>query len=142
MHGSTTEGTTAGQLVLVVDDEEMMLAAFEAMLALAGYKVETSTDGASALAKYRPGKYALVITDFAMPGMNGVALAEAIRARSPGQPILLVSGSMDLLRQQGQSTAVFDVVLDKPFSLQQLQQAAVKALAGCKGLGADEHLAA
>src|ERR1700682_5462248 len=87
----------AATLIYVVDDEPMLLELASVILEPLGYEVKTFRDAESALkaftsAKLRP---ALIITDFAMHAMNGLALIEACRKIQPRQKILLVSGTVD-----------------------------------------------
>jgi DNA-binding response OmpR family regulator len=81
--------------ILVVDDTDFLRELFEASLRRAGYSVDTAEDGRKALELYRAQKppYGLVITDFQMPGMNGIRFAKEIRANGNGVPIVLSSGT-------------------------------------------------
>lgn len=65
--------------VLIVDDDEMALPVLQSTLIKAGYTVETASDGVSALEIVRTGRCRLVVSDWQMPGMNGVELCQAIR---------------------------------------------------------------
>jgi CheY-like chemotaxis protein len=78
--------------VLIVDDVEPILYVFERYLQKEGYRVLTAMDGLEGLAKWEASKPDLVISDIRMPGMDGFALADAIRSRNPGQKIILMSG--------------------------------------------------
>lgn len=66
--------------ILVVDDNPDKLRLLEAALRLAGYHVNTATDGEEALASVESFQPDLIITDVMMPRMNGYELAERIRA--------------------------------------------------------------
>jgi DNA-binding NtrC family response regulator len=74
--------------------------ALRLVLERAGYRVVTTTDGNAALAEFerQPNRFALVLTDAVMPGMTGLELIAAVRARRPDQPIVGMSGSIDLRR--------------------------------------------
>jgi putative two-component system response regulator len=65
--------------VFIVDDDEFALHAMEGTLTHMGYTVVTARDGKSALQALRTGDVRLVITDWDMPGMNGIELCRAIR---------------------------------------------------------------
>ncbi|ALN60506.1 sensory box histidine kinase [Lysobacter enzymogenes] len=69
-----------GRLTLLVDDHPTNRLVLAQQLALAGYACETAAGGEDALRRWRGGRYALVLTDLRMPGMDGYALARAIRA--------------------------------------------------------------
>ena len=66
--------------ILVVDDNPDKLMLLEAALRLAGYHVNTATDGEEALAVVASFQPDLIITDVMMPRMNGYELAEKIRS--------------------------------------------------------------
>ena len=60
--------------ILLVDDDDIMIAILENTLTRAGYDVEIATDGREALEKLRRGAARLVVTDWEMPVMNGLEL--------------------------------------------------------------------
>jgi CheY-like chemotaxis protein len=78
--------------ILVVDDDEAVR--YAVCLALSGLGCVTdSVSGAGeALERFRPGRYRAVVTDVAMPRMNGLELARRLRALEPGLPIMIFSG--------------------------------------------------
>ena len=106
--------TQAEACVLVVDDDAIVLKSTVTMLKLLGYTVASAESGARALdvivADQRIG---VVLADFAMPGMNGAELSEAIRAIRPRLPVVLLTGNADLdgLRHFSESR-----ILQKPYS--------------------------
>jgi CheY-like chemotaxis protein len=80
--------------ILLVDDEPLLVDLMERSLRLLGYRVESFTDSAAALAwlKEHDGEIDLVITDMTMPGLTGAELAEAVLACNPAMPIILCTG--------------------------------------------------
>ncbi|MGB9606733.1 MAG: response regulator, partial [Bryobacteraceae bacterium] len=84
-------------LILLVDDNKLGLSARKALLEEQGYRVTTAASGEAALELFRRARFDLVITDFKMPGMNGIELIRAIRAERPAVPIILISGYTDAL---------------------------------------------
>lgn len=111
-----------GQLILVVDDEEKIRTAAEATLAAFGYQVETAVDGTDALRIFaeRRDKIAVVLTDLAMPYMDGAALARALRKMDPQVKIIAMSGLMN----EGQAAELkalgVDRFLSKPYTAETL----------------------
>ncbi|HEY5944124.1 MAG TPA: response regulator [Kofleriaceae bacterium] len=87
-------GIGAGEDILIVDDNEANLVAFEAALAPIGRKLVMVQSGVEALAKMLAQDFALVILDVSMPGMSGLECAQMIRERNRtrGIPILFVTG--------------------------------------------------
>ncbi len=87
--------TNAGT-ALVVDDEEYIRASIVDMLAELGFTVHETATAEAALRAIDAGlKPDILITDHLMPGMTGVELAHAVRARQPGIRVLIVSGFAD-----------------------------------------------
>jgi two-component system cell cycle sensor histidine kinase/response regulator CckA len=79
--------------VLLVEDEPALARLGRFALERAGHAVETAPGGEEALELLRGGLApALLVTDVAMPGMDGLALARAARAERPSLPVLLLSG--------------------------------------------------
>ncbi|HEY8539952.1 MAG TPA: response regulator, partial [Steroidobacteraceae bacterium] len=71
----TIAPATAGQWrILLVDDEPTQRLIMARLLKRAGYEVETAGNGREALAKLEEGDFQLMITDWEMPEMDGVAL--------------------------------------------------------------------
>jgi CheY-like chemotaxis protein len=81
-----------GPIVLVVDDEPLVADSLAAILSFAGYAVVTAYGGPHALELAISIRPALLISDVAMPQMNGVELAMAVLKNSPDCGILLFSG--------------------------------------------------
>ena len=79
--------------ILVVDDDEAVRDAVCDVLAVLGYAAEAASGAGAALERFRPGRYRLVVTDLAMPVMNGLQLARRLRALEPTLPILIFSGA-------------------------------------------------
>jgi CheY-like chemotaxis protein len=108
--------------IVLVDDEPIMLTILSCALdyLAPGYDVIALRDGAAALAYIAQRSVALVITDYHMPGMDGMALIEAIQAMMPACPVGLLTASLTpALAQRAQAAgAVF--VLSKPVELAQL----------------------
>jgi CheY-like chemotaxis protein len=79
-------------LVLIVDDDRPIVEALAGVLIDEGYMVRRAYDGLSALQEAEIQPPDLVLSDIAMPGMNGVALAERLRERNI--PVVLLSAAV------------------------------------------------
>ena len=113
--------------LLVVEDAPDLAETFQALLSESGHNVEIVPDGREALARFQPGKYDLIITDYSMPRMNGIEMAEIIRRRSARQKMLMVTAyAFTIAAYDGRPLPV-DFILRKPFQPDELQ-AAVKHL--------------
>ncbi len=113
--------------ILVVDDEPFVCDAVKMMLTFDGHEVETASNGKEALSMFENGKYDLVITDFAMPNMKGDELAAAIKAKAPTQPVVMITAYAEMLQSSGKPLTGVDFVISKPFLLDNLREAIVKA---------------
>ena len=78
--------------ILIADDEIDLARAFARMLATAGFTPVTVHDGASALTRLARGGIDVVISDIAMPALNGIALLREVRRRDQDLPVILVTG--------------------------------------------------
>ncbi len=109
--------------ILVVDDEPFVCDAVKMMLNFDGHIVETASNGKDALEMFEKDKFDLVITDFAMPNMKGDELAAAIKARSPKQPVVMITAYAEMLQSSGNPLTGVDFVISKPFLLENLREA-------------------
>jgi two-component system cell cycle sensor histidine kinase/response regulator CckA len=113
--------------IFVVDDETMLLDLAAMILQPLGYKVRTFSDPKQALAEYPAAKPAVVVTDYAMDGMNGLDLVHECKRINPRQKIILLSGTVDeSIFANAQSKP--DLFLAKPYLIPDFV-ASVRALA-------------
>lgn len=107
--------TGSGKGILVVDDSKVILSRLKSIIAWLGYEVVGLADsgefGADMAVTLNP---ALVLLDHSMPGMNGVACAQAILASRPDCKIVVLSGF--LTEDQGRQYAAMGItdLLAKP----------------------------
>jgi DNA-binding response OmpR family regulator len=110
--------------ILVVEDDPSVAEALRLLLTIDRHQIEVAGDGETTLAKYQEGKYDLVITDFSMPGIDGLDLAGLIRARAPQQLVLLVTAHAETVSSNEKGRLQYiDGMLAKPFAAPQLQEA-------------------
>ncbi|WP_294137915.1 ATP-binding protein [Sphingobium sp.] len=115
--------------VLLVEDEDMVRAVAERALVRQGYTVLTASDGEQGL-EVLAGNVAidLLISDVVMPNMDGPAMVAQARRAFPDLPVLFMSGYAE--EQLRKSIDIANVAfLPKPFSVNQLAEAARDALA-------------
>jgi len=110
--------------ILVVDDEPAVGNTVKMLLEIDGHEVETTNSSQEALGLFESGRFDLVFTDFAMPGMNGHQLAAAIKAGAPEQPIVMVTGHAGTLLPSPD----VDLVIGKPFLLEDLREAIARVM--------------
>jgi DNA-binding response OmpR family regulator len=104
--------------VLIIDDDPQIRDIFAQFVEMLGHEADVAVDGREGLALFDPLVHQAVITDFIMPGLTGLQVAEAIRARSCTTPIVMISGSAAPQdeRRAGQAGLRF---LPKPISFAQ-----------------------
>jgi signal transduction histidine kinase/ActR/RegA family two-component response regulator len=107
------------QRIMVVDDDIMVRDVLKSHLEDQGYQVVEASDGMDALATLDSGtEIDLLVSDFTMPGMNGLMLIEEVQKRRPNLPTLLLTGYADSsVRQRLDDAADTGIVLlRKPVS--------------------------
>ena len=110
--------------ILIVDDAKDILFLVTRSVKQLGpdYHVSTAMDGLEALEQIRQTKFDLVITDYMMPGMTGLELAEEVRRESPDTQVMLMSAYDTVgLRSQVERLQLNGYV-GKPFSVPQIVQ--------------------
>ena len=110
------EDAGAGAAVLLVDDEGAVRRPAAERLRELGFRVLEAADGPAALRLLGEGaRIDLLVTDVGLPnGMNGRQVAEAARERTPGLPVLFITGFAGAALPPGVE------VIDKPFALDEL----------------------
>jgi CheY-like chemotaxis protein len=105
--------------VLLVDDDPLVLANASALLEDLGHRVTAVSGGQEAVDLLVAGRsgFDVVVSDYAMPGMNGVELAQRIAAAYPGLAFVLASGFADIPALPAGMTR-----LPKPYSQEDLRQ--------------------
>lgn len=120
-------------VILYVDDDPGMRAMQKRILTHLGVQFDIAVDGQDALRKFTApdSNFSVVLTDFDMPGMNGVELAREVKKIKPNTTIGLLSGrkydeqEIEGLRQDGIS-----YYLQKPFSIESLERTVQEITAG------------
>lgn len=82
--------------IMLVDDEENVLKALKRTLATESYDIETYSNGADALERAKKVQFDLVLSDYRMPVMDGVAFLIELRTLQPDVMRLVLSGYSDL----------------------------------------------
>jgi len=80
-----------GIRILVVDDDMGICSTLDELLGAAGCRVETAGDGIEALQRMESSEFDIVLSDVAMPKMDGAALYQEIRERYPNLPVLMMT---------------------------------------------------
>ena len=129
---SVEQARAQGRLILVAEDNRINQKVILRQLERLGYAAEVADDGAEALERWRRGGHALLLSDLAMPRMDGYALARAIRSeeRPPRRlPILALTANAVKGEETHALAAGFDEYLTKPVRIERLCQVIERWLA-------------
>jgi two-component system KDP operon response regulator KdpE len=121
--------------IVVADDDRQILGALRIILTARGYDVVLARDGKEALDKVVNDHPDVVVLDLGMPGLDGLAVIEAIRGWST-VPILVISGRVDSADKVEALDLGADDYVTKPFATDELL-ARIRAL-GRRKTGADD----
>jgi two-component system response regulator BaeR len=105
--------------ILIVEDESDLAAIVADYVSAAGYGVQVLTDGREALASVRRSVPELIVLDIMLPGLDGLALCQAVRGFSDVPIILVTARVQEIDRLLGLETGADDYVC-KPFSPREL----------------------
>jgi len=110
-----------GKNILVVDDNKFLRIAVSKMLSRLGYEVLSADSGENGLSIFLKNKFDVVLSDYEMPGMDGVAFACSIKKNSPRTRVVIMTGAGRETVLARKTTAV-DEVISKPFTLAQIDE--------------------
>jgi CheY-like chemotaxis protein len=113
--------------VLLVDDEVPARQLIESFLARDGHAVTAAGDGRAGLDHFERGTFDLVITDRAMPVMNGVQMVAGIRRINRDVPVIMLTGFGDIMRASGDHPEGVTLVIAKPVTLEDFRKALADA---------------
>ncbi len=92
-HGDAARAQAGAAEVLVVDDEPVTARGYARALSAAGYKVNVAHDGREAAAMAKAHSFDVIVSDIAMPDMDGLALLRTIRESDLDVPMIFMTGS-------------------------------------------------
>jgi len=114
--------------ILVVDDEENILTAFNRILEDKGYNITTASNGTQAINLANNNKFDLIIMDINMPEINGLEALKKIKELKPKTPIIMMTGfDSSEITIETMSIGAYDYI-SKPFNITDLQALIEKAL--------------
>ena len=114
--------------ILVVDDNQAIRSLISNILSTMGFQVTQAADGDEALDLISRKNFAVIFTDFHMPGMDGFTLASNIKSSSPRTPVIMITGSDQRVVQERMRMGYVDSVLFKPFKLDDFHESVKGAL--------------
>jgi two-component system cell cycle response regulator DivK len=125
----------AGELIMIVEDNERNLKLLRDLLAAYGYRTVEARSGEEAVALARAEHPELVLMDIQLPGMDGVAALRELRGfpESAATPIVAVTAFVMKEDRDRFLAAGFDAYLEKPVNVREVQS----CLESFLGAGAD-----
>ena len=117
--------------ILIVDDEEQVaLTLQEGLQTLPNCEILTATNGEQALQLFKQRSFDLLITDYEMPGIDGITLAIQVRRLYPHTATIVITGYGDSLSQEPLKNGSIQHILDKPVKLAEIRSVVLEMLAG------------
>ena len=114
--------------VLVIDDDAVVGRSFDRVLSDKGYEVSTALSGEEALKDMENTEYDVVFTDIKMPGMDGIEVAERIKARCPWTPVVVITGYGTTENEAKASVLGVSGFVRKPLTPDMIESITLKAL--------------
>jgi len=106
--------------ILVVDDEEDVRQLLSDILASESHEVNVASNGSQGIEMFKKQAFDMVFSDLGMPGMSGWEVAEKIKTINKQVPVVLVTGWNIELKDQEMKDKNIDMVIHKPFELEQV----------------------
>jgi CheY-like chemotaxis protein len=106
--------------ILLVDDEADVRSILKLLLDMEQHDVTEACDGREALDLFNTAQFDLAVTDYVMPGMSGIELAQEFKKQRPKLPVIMITAHADLLPDPVPGV---DLLLPKPFKIAALRDA-------------------
>jgi len=124
----SAEKPAARGKVLLAEDDEQVRRSLARSLTATGYEVVTAVDGREALALLTANPFDVIVSDIAMPELDGIALLRAIRERDSDVPVVLVTGVPDVATAMQAVKLGALVYLPKPIDLDEIKRMIARAV--------------
>jgi two-component system nitrogen regulation response regulator GlnG len=113
--------------ILIVDDDDAVRGILYEVLS-EKYECHTASTADEALQFLEVEDYDAILTDIAMPGLNGVQLLKLVQSRAPHTPVILISGKAGEQNLNGLLQEGAFAFVSKPFQLYEIEQVVERAL--------------
>jgi CheY-like chemotaxis protein len=112
-----------GRMILIVEDDQLFRRALATYLVSRGFRTRVVATAEDALASSEWPNVDLALIDYFLPGMNGIELARALRARNITHPrLVLMSGYLPPSVYDEAKAATIEAVLHKPYDMETLDE--------------------
>lgn len=127
-HSETGRSTPPHRILVVDDDANVALILQAGLETLPHCQVSVASSGKRAVQLFEEGPFDLLITDYKMPGADGMTLAKYVRELYPRTVIVVITAySSDELHEQAACASVY-CVLDKPVGLAEVRRLVMEVL--------------
>jgi CheY-like chemotaxis protein len=106
--------------ILIVDDDEFLGDTFKMLLEDSGFNVETAITGNQAMLKASQQDFDLAILDYKLPDINGLELSKRLKEKKKDLNVVLITGQVEALKEEGVMGLGSDELLLKPISPDEL----------------------
>jgi len=113
--------SASGAQILVIADSEEVREVLRDLLTRHGHTVVARADGNSGLAELGTWRFDLAMVDLSLPGVSGLEVAQQLKRRCPDTTVALMTGYFHRMRPDDAQASGVDVILRKPFALDQVQ---------------------
>jgi len=123
-------GNDYSRTILIVEDDDLFRKSLTTFVSSLGYATLSARSAEEALDECTKGRIGACVSDFHLPAMNGIELAEALRTRGLEIPVVLLSGYLTEAVRAEAKVAGIMTLLRKPTDLGQLQQTIARLFTG------------
>jgi YesN/AraC family two-component response regulator len=121
--------TEAKRLLIVDDEEAVTFSLFQIFINIpTECEVLTASDGTEALKKIEAGEFDLIITDIAMPGINGLDLLTMIKSKHPKTKVIVITAYGSDERKEQAISRGAEHYIEKPFDIYELKNLVIELL--------------
>ncbi len=107
--------------ILVVDDEKLIRWSIQQSMGKQNVRVVSAATGTEAMARLREERFDIVITDFFMPGFNGIEVARRARELQPESKIVMITAHETILDREEADQAGVSSIIKKPFMISEVR---------------------
>ena len=115
--------------ILIVDDDEQILVTLAEVVSSLGHQVDTAADGQLALKRFFEEPYDLVLTDLAMPQIDGLQVLKRVKEARPEIGVIVITGNSTMELLASAINEGVDAYITKPFKIAEIDMQLKKILA-------------
>lgn len=116
--------------LLVIDDEKLVRWTIQQSMEKEDFRVVSVSDGAEAIEKIMQERFDVIITDFIMPGLNGMDVVRKAKELHPETKVIMLTAYGSILDKEEAQKAGVSKFLDKPFLVHEVKNAVSSLMCG------------